>query len=185
MSRRNLDAPKVMFPFFRKSANQAMIERLHGEIVTAARDPVLYTDYAIDDTIDGRFEAFTLLAALVLRRLNAMAPPGPDIAQDLADAVFQHFEAGLRESGVGDASVPKRMKTFAESFQGRAIAYDQALRPGRPALGAALARNVFANRPHDDRLALFTEATARALDAAPLEAFTSGPIPFPDPAKIQ
>jgi cytochrome b pre-mRNA-processing protein 3 len=159
-----------------------MIERLHGEIVTAARNPILFTDYGIDDTLDGRFEAFALLAALVLRRLNAMASPGADIAQDLADAVFRHFEAGLRENGVGDASVPKRMKTFAESFQGRAIAYDQALRSGREALAAALTRNVLSHRPGGDRLARYTEAAAAALDAAPIQAFASGGVPFPDPS---
>jgi cytochrome b pre-mRNA-processing protein 3 len=146
---------------------------------------VLFTDYGVDDTLEGRFEAFTLLAALVLRRLKMMAPPGPDVAQDLADAVFRHFEAGLRESGVGDASIPKRMKTFAESFQGRAVAYDQALRSGHQALSAALTRNVMANRPGADRpgadrLTHYVEAAAAALEAAPLEAFTSGRVPFPD-----
>ncbi|SFK27619.1 cytochrome b pre-mRNA-processing protein 3 [Methylocapsa palsarum] len=171
-----------MFPFYRKSANRAMIERLHGDIVAAARNPVLFTDYGIDDSLDGRFEAFTLLAALVLRRLNAIEAPGPDMAQDLADAVFRHFDAGLRESGVGDASVPKRMKTFTESFQGRAVAYDQALRSGHEALAVALTRNVLSNRPGGDRLARYAEAAAAALERAQIQAFTSGPVPFPDPA---
>jgi cytochrome b pre-mRNA-processing protein 3 len=58
-----------------------MIERLHGEIVAAARNPVLFTDYGIADTFEGRFEALTLHAVLVLRRLNAMPPPAPEIVQ--------------------------------------------------------------------------------------------------------
>lgn len=174
-----------MFPFvFRNFVNHALIERLHAEIVHAARDRVLFTDYGIEDSVEGRFEAFALVASLVLRRLNAMEPPAPDIAQDLGDAVFRHFDAALRESGVGDASVPKRMKTFAESFQGRALAYDQALRSGGPALRAALARNVYAGRLDAGRLTRFVETASCALEQASLGAFTNGPVPFPDPSAV-
>lgn len=174
----------MIFPLFRKSANRTVIERLHGAIVEAARDPVFFTEYGVADTFEGRFEAFALLSAMALRRLNALDPPGPDVAQDLSDAIFKHFEVGLREIGVGDASVPMRMKKLAESFHGRAVAYDRALRADEAALAAALDRNVFGNRPNDGRLTRFTAAAADALNDARIEAFTIGPIPFPAPSGI-
>jgi cytochrome b pre-mRNA-processing protein 3 len=175
-----------MFAFlFRRSVNDPVIERLYAQIVGAARHRVLFTDYGVEDTVEGRFETFALLASLVLRRLKAMAAPGPDIAQDLADAIFRHFDAALRESGVGDVAVPKRMKAIAESLAGRALAYDQALRAGGPALGAALSRNVYADRRDAGRLTRFVEAAAEALHETPLSAFTHGPVPFPDPAAVQ
>ena len=50
------------------------------------------------------------------------------MAQHLVDTVFKHFDRTLREMGVGDTTVPKRMKTMAEAFGGRSAAYDTALR---------------------------------------------------------
>jgi len=180
----NSEIRKMLAWLFRGSANRQLVDRLHGEIVAAARDPALFADYGIADTFEGRFEAMTLHATLVLRQLKAMAPPAPDLAQDLADAVFLHFEATLRQMGVGDPSVPKRMKTLAEAFLGRGAAYDEALRAGGPALAAALARNVYAGRADAARLARFVEAARAALAGASFEAFAEGPVPFPTPASI-
>ncbi|WP_245257424.1 ubiquinol-cytochrome C chaperone family protein [Methylocapsa acidiphila] len=161
-----------------------MIDRLHGEIVAAARNPILFTDYAIEDNFEGRFEAVTLHAALVLRRLNAMPRPGPELAQDLIDAVFRHFDIALRETGIGDIAVPKRMKTLAEAFLGRGAAYDRALTSGEEVLAATLARNVYADRTNAIRLSRYVKATDRALETAQLEVFSIGPVPFPEPSAI-
>ncbi len=168
----------------RRSANRRLVDRLYGEIMAAARDPSLYADYAMADTVEGRFEALTLLATLVLRQLNAMAAPAPDMAQDLADVVFSHLDATLRERGVGDVTVPKRMKTFAEAFLGRAAAYDQALRAGGSALAETLARNVYAGPCDPSRLARYVEATSAALAKTPFETFVNGPVPFPKPMAV-
>jgi cytochrome b pre-mRNA-processing protein 3 len=170
----------MILGLFRRSANRRLIERLHGEIVAAARDPVLFTDYGIEDTFEGRFESVTLHAAFVLRSLNHLPPPGPDMAQDLADAIFGHFDRALREMGVGDTTVPKRMKTLAEAFLGRSAAYDEAVtRGGEAALAASLSRNVYGGRHPAERLGRYAMAIEQALSAAPLEAFTIGPVPFP------
>jgi cytochrome b pre-mRNA-processing protein 3 len=174
----------MVFRLFRRSANRKLIDRLHGEIVAAARDPVLFTEYRIADNFEGRFEMVTLHAVLVLRRLNRMGAPAPEIAQDLADAHFRSFEVALREAGVGDIAVPKRMKTIAEAFLGRGVAYDLALRDGTPALAAALARNVYAGRGNPDRLARYVVAVNQALANVSLEAFTAGQVPFPQPSAI-
>ncbi len=174
----------MVFQLFRRSANRQLIDRLSGEIVTAARDPVLFTEYGIEDSLEGRFEAVTLHAVLVLRRLNRMDPPAPEIAQDLADAIFRSFEIALREMGVGDIGVPKQMKTIAGAFFGRGGAYDYALRGGAPGLNAALARNVYDGRRNPDRLARYVLTSNEALAKVSIEAFTLGPVPFPKPAAV-
>lgn len=166
----------MFFGLFRGAANRRLIDRLHGEIVAAARDPVLFRAYGIGDDIDGRFESLALHAALVLRRLGLLPAPGPEIAQDLADALFRHFDVALREMGVADVGVPKRMRTIAESFLGRANAYDRTLREGHAALCAALARNVYAGRRDADRLARYVEALDKGLAGATLAEFVEGPI---------
>jgi cytochrome b pre-mRNA-processing protein 3 len=175
----------MVLRLFQRSANRQLIDRLSGEIVAAARDPVLFTEYGIEDSLEGRFETLTLHAVLVLRRLNRMDPPAPEIAQDLTDVIFRSFEIALREMGVGDISVPKRMKSVAGAFLGRATAYDMALRRGTPALKASLARNVYDGRKNPDRLARYVETANEALVEASLEAFTRGPVPFPEPAAVR
>jgi cytochrome b pre-mRNA-processing protein 3 len=175
----------MVLRLFGHSANRQLIDRLSGEIVAAARDPILFTEYGIEDSLEGRFEAVTLHAALVLRHLNRMGPPAPEIAQDLTDAIFRSFEIALREMGVGDISVPKHMKTIAGAFLGRAGAYDRALRGGAPGLNAALARNVYDGHKNPDRLARYVETANESLAKASLEAFTLGPVPFPEPAAVR
>jgi cytochrome b pre-mRNA-processing protein 3 len=173
-----------MFRLFRLSANRAVIDRLSGEIVAAARRPALFAEYGIEDSVDGRFEALTLHAALVLRRLNRMPPPGPEMAQDLADSIFRSFDAALRERGIGDLSVPRHMKTFAAAFLGRAAVYDLSLKGGAQGLSAALLRNVYAGYGNPDRLARYVRVAVEALDKAALEDFLAAKIPFPEPAAI-
>ena len=75
----------------------------------------------------------SLHTILVLRALRELPPPADEVAKDLTDAFFQDLDASLREMGVGDTVVPKRMKKLAAAFYGRAHAYDAASRRGRRA----------------------------------------------------
>lgn len=169
---------------FGNAKNRTTIDRLHGEIVAVARDPAFFTSYSVMDTFEGRFEVLTLHAWLVLRRLAALPSPAPEIAQDLIDTLFRHFDIALRELGVGDTSVPKRMRHLAEAFLGRCQAYDAALRAGHETLAAALARNVYAGAGDARRLAHYVEAADRTLASAPIAAFSRGPVPFPAPSNM-
>jgi cytochrome b pre-mRNA-processing protein 3 len=175
-----MESKVMIFGLFRGRRNASVIERLHTDIVTAARDPVLFTDCGIADTIDGRFESIALHAALALRRLKQLPEPGPEIAQDLADAIFRHFDIGLREMGVSDTGVPRRMRDLAEAFLGRANAYTEALaQPGaarHAALVAALSRNVFTDAQSGEHLARYAERSDAALMQMSLADFLKGPI---------
>ena len=178
-----------------RRANRNLIEQLHGEIVAAARRPALYTDFQAPDTLDGRFEMIALHAGLVLRRLSAISGLGEDtaqdLAQDLADCVFRHFDDALREIGVGDTSVPKRMKKMAEAFYGRNKAYAEGLAdPISEGLEKALARNVYgveslADAPAAPALASYARACAVALEAHGVADFAAGRIIFPEPSASQ
>ena len=171
-----------MIRLFRRNANAGVIDRLYAATVVNSRHEALYRVLEIPDTFEGRFESVSLHAILVLRRLQSCAAPGPDMAQDLVDTVFRHFDRTLREMGVGDTTVPKRMKVLAEAFLGRSAAYDAALRAGEPALAAALARNVYSGRRDAAALARYVAASAAALDEAPLQLFIDGTVPSVDPA---
>lgn len=130
-----------MLGLWRRRAEGAdRIAVLHDSIVAASRDPALYGADALPDTVDGRFESLTLHVLLVLRRLRALPAPAGDVAQELVDMVFARLEVALRESGIGDFGVPKRMKKLAQGFYDRSAAYDAALDEGGAApLASALA----------------------------------------------
>lgn len=183
LGQRRTRIDKVMiFGLFRGRVNGRLIQRLYAEIVAAGRDPVLFTDYGIADSLEGRFEALVLHAALVLRRIEALPQPGPQIAQDVADALFRHFDIALRELGVSDTRVPKQMKNMAEAFFGRAMAYHAALPQGEAALADALSRNVYDGRIDGKALARYVLRLDAGLAQMSLPQLLAGPIPFVSPA---
>jgi cytochrome b pre-mRNA-processing protein 3 len=174
----------MLSSLFRGATNRKVIDRIHGEIVAAARDRALFTDYGIEDTLEGRFEAVVLLSAIVVHKLQALPDPAHEVAQDVTDALFRQFDAALREMGVGDTTVPKRMKTIAEAYLGRVKAYQDAFAKDRLALAPALSRNVYAGKNDGVRLARYVGALSDRLEDLALEDFLNGPIPFPKPRDI-
>lgn len=167
-----------------RRASKALIEQLRGEIVAAARRPALYETLGAPDRIDGRFELLTLHVGLVLRRLVAIGGLGQDIAQDLVNSVFLHFDDTLREMALSDVSVSKRLKKIKAAFYGRNAAYALALDSGsRADLEQALARNVYGasgGAPGARGLADYVAAVDASLAGAPLEDFATGRFRFPE-----
>lgn len=169
-----------------RRANRTLIEQIHGEIVAAARAPALYAQWAVPDTLDGRFEMVVLHAGLAMRRLGKLGGVALQIAQDLVDCVFRHFEDALRQIGIGDAGVVKRVKGMIESFYGRNLAYAQALDAAdAEALAAALARNVYgvgdlAAAPQARDLAAYVLRAASAFDRLGIDDFSAGRFRFPE-----
>jgi cytochrome b pre-mRNA-processing protein 3 len=169
---------------------------LYGAAVSAARSPVLFgPGYAAPDTLDGRFDLVGLHAALLIRRLRRDPDPrGPALAQAVFDAMFSDMDQTLREMGVGDLVVGKRVRRMWEAFHGRARAYEAALDAGdETALARALARNVWRGAAPGSgpdgmpgapalRLAAYARAADAALAHQPLAALAAGEVAFPPPA---
>lgn len=170
---------------FRRPFSRVVIDRLHGEIVAMVRQPALYRDFGVEDTFEGRFELLALFSTLVIRRLVLLGPPGPEIAQELTDALFSGLDATLREMGVGDLSVPRRMNRLAGALLGRRQAYEEGLADDDQAiLSAAIARNVFggAFEPGDPRvmrLLGYTGMLCSVLSQLKIENFTSDKLGLP------
>jgi cytochrome b pre-mRNA-processing protein 3 len=130
-----------LFRIFGNSAANEAADRILAAAMQASRDPDLYGEGRVPDTMDGRFELAIAFAVLALLRLKA-APDADRVAQVYTDKLFRLFDAGLRESGVGDLSVARRMKALASAFYGRLAAYQAALADERH-LAAALGRNIW------------------------------------------
>jgi cytochrome b pre-mRNA-processing protein 3 len=183
----------MILPAFRRTVHGNKIPALYGMIVAQARLGAFYTDYGIPDTVQGRFELLVLHLILVLRRLGR-DPQTAKISrwgrrespsQLLFDAFCRDLDANLREMGVGDMGVPRRMRRFGEEFYGRQAAYQAALEgTDPPALENALARNIFEVENVDarvSRLADYMRAAAARLEDAGIETLVSGATVFPDP----
>jgi cytochrome b pre-mRNA-processing protein 3 len=149
------------------------------------RRPALYQALQAPDRIDGRFELLTLHAGLVLRRLKALGGLADAIAQELVNSVFLHFDDTLREMGLSDIAVSKRLKAMGRAFYGRNAAYAAALDDGSAArLAAALARNVYGGAgpdaaPRAGPLAFYVASLDAALAAIPMDEFATGRFRFP------
>jgi cytochrome b pre-mRNA-processing protein 3 len=128
-----------------------------------ARAPELFETCGIPDTLDGRFDSLALHAALVIERLRR-EPDGETLAQVFFDAMFKHLDLTLREIGVQDLGVGRRIKIMAEGFHGRALAYREAMAGGPTPLAEVLRRNAFGGRPPADAACVERlEAHVRAL----------------------
>lgn len=129
---------------FSSDDHDCTVRRVYELIVAKARQPALYETLRVPDTFEGRFDMLTLLAVLVMRRLGRGPEAAHELAQALLDAMFMDMDRSMRETGVGDLSVGKRVRRLAEIFFGRAKAYRDALASGNEAeLRSALLRNVF------------------------------------------
>jgi cytochrome b pre-mRNA-processing protein 3 len=155
---------------------------LYGAAVGAARDKLLYETLGVPDTLDGRFDLIAVHAFLVIHRLKALPEPGPALAQAVFDAMFSDMDISLREIGVSDLRIGKRVRAMWEAFHGRAKAYGEALEAGdEAALAAALARNVWRGAPPDgapQALARLVVAQSAQLAGQDLAALAAGVARF-------
>ena len=171
----------MIFGLFRRKKSDETISSLYGAIVAQARNPVFYRDLGVADTAEGRFEMIVLHVFLVLHRLKEEPPERRELGQALFGVLFLDLDRGLREMGVGDLKVPKRIRKMGESFYGRVKVYDDALASDDTrALERALARNVL-GRPEADTgtFASYVRAASAELASLPFERLASGEVVFP------
>jgi cytochrome b pre-mRNA-processing protein 3 len=149
---------------------------LERQVIARARAPRFFAGLAVPDTMDGRFDMVTLHAWLVLVRLQAAGET--EAAQAFTDALFVGFDEALREQGVSDMGMGKRMKAMANAFYGRLAAYGEARSDAE--LAEALARNVWRGAAVDANaraLAAYVQSARLALAGSPPETPDFGPLP--------
>ncbi|BCP53361.1 ubiquinol-cytochrome c chaperone [Kaistia sp. 32K] len=168
--------------FARNRRNEAIAYSLYGAIVAQAREPVLYTEFAVPDTLDGRFDMVVLHGFLLFHRLKSESEADRQVGQDVFDIFLKDMDGTLREMGVGDISVPKKLKKMAEAFFGRIRAYDEALESGdHAALVDAIARNVFPDGAPEgaaERIADYAESSVRSLSTQTFDSILSGRLHY-------
>ena len=173
-----------MFGFIRRSHERQAARRLYSAILARARQGTFYEEFGVPDTIDGRFDMVALHAFLVLHRLKRDRPVTARLSQALFDLMFIDMDENLREMGVGDLSVGRRVKDMAKAFLGRVAAYEDALaQADGEALAAALGRNLFRGVRTDGgqvaAMANYVRRQESALSGLTLEALVAGDLVWP------
>jgi cytochrome b pre-mRNA-processing protein 3 len=203
----------MILKLFRSSSPAANIRDLYGAIVAQARRPAFYMEpgmgeaagYGVPDTVEGRFDLIVLHLVLVLFQIGDQAGLAPAagksgdqvparrvIGQNLFDEFCRDLDDNLREMGVGDLTVPKKMRGFAEAFYGRQAAYVAAFAANdQRELENALARNIFDETKAGVgpmRLAAYARAALSQFKAQGQDAFEAalwrGEPSFPEPETV-
>ena len=131
--------------WFRRPAFEREAHDLYVILVRQARLPVFYRDLGVPDTPEGRFEIVVLHVFLLINRLNVEVERTRELSQQVFDVMFGDMDSALREMGVGDIGVGKRVKHMVQSFYGRVSVYEEGLAAEDNSLQAAFARNIFAD----------------------------------------
>ncbi|MDP6817106.1 MAG: ubiquinol-cytochrome C chaperone family protein [Alphaproteobacteria bacterium] len=182
----------------RRAGERERALSLYIAAVEQARRPGFYTDCGVADSVDGRFDLIVLHVFLVIRALRRSAEPGKRLSDLIFKIMMDDMDMNLREMGVGDLRVGKRVKSMARAFYGRAAAYDSAFdadRDGAAAAGdgagdggeegleAALLRNIYgAEEPQPgeiERLLRYVRGAEEALAGQPHEDLLGGETAFP------
>jgi cytochrome b pre-mRNA-processing protein 3 len=176
----------MILRLFRRTPRVDTIACLYGMIVAQARAPAFYQIYGVPDTVDGRLEMIMLHAVLILQRLEREPETVRALGQGIFDRFCRDMDESMREMGVGDLAVPRKMRKIGEAFYGRQATYRAALvASDQQPLAAALQRNVFAGGSGGagvDRLAAYVREAVRGL--AGQNGFEQAQLAFPDPEQV-
>lgn len=170
---------------FRPRSALVVGRKLYAAAVEKSRRPGLYGDFGVPDTVEGRFEIYTLHVVLLLDRLRGNGPQAAEVSQALFDTYVSALDDALREMGVGDLSVGKKMRRLGEAFYGRVRSYEAAFAdlPEVEGLEALLERTVYAEAgaAHAQDLAAYVLAERQALAAEPLQRLLEGQAGWANP----
>ncbi len=174
----------MIFNLFQNKSRkiEPIADDLYRQIVAAARQPEFYLSYGVEDSVTGRFELIMLHAYLFFYRLKEEDEEARALGQAVFGRFFQDMDDSLREQGVGDLSIPKKIKKMAQSFYGHIQAYDLARDESPAALAIALSRNIYGTeaeaRPEATGLAQYVVASSEKLKLQSVADFSKGELTF-------
>jgi cytochrome b pre-mRNA-processing protein 3 len=168
---------------FAPPAAQGAGRALFASAAQQARRPDFYLAFGVADTVEGRFELYTLHVALLLIRLKGEGQIAAQTAQHLFDAYVRSLDDALRDLGVADVKVGRKMKALGQAFYGRLKAYEEAIEklPDSLELETVLSRTAFEERPGRQAAALaaYVARADGALRAQALQDLLQGRAGWP------
>ena len=171
-----------MFSMFRPKRKPFEDEAfaLYNSAMKASRNPYLYKTCGVEDSLEGRFEMICLHVVLIIHRLNEDYERTAELSQSLFDAMFADMDQSLRQIGIGDMGIPRRMKHMMKSFNGRIHVYTEALEArSRKKLEEAIKRNIFNSlKKNSDKLVEYVMRQKKHRKKADIDQLIDGEVSF-------
>jgi cytochrome b pre-mRNA-processing protein 3 len=157
--------------------DRAPVRPLWNWAVAEARAPEWYATCGIADSLPGRFDALTLVLAMVMLRMEREpALIGPSAL--LAELFVEDMDGQLRQAGVGDLVVGKRIGKLMGALGGRIAALREGLSADDAALAEVARRNATLGEGGDPaKIAARLRNLAGRLDGVAGEALLAGNVP--------
>lgn len=156
--------------------------QIYGAVVTQARHPAFFAETGVPDTPEGRYEVIVLHLFLVLERLRGAGEAGVDTSRRLIETFVTDMDDQMREMGVSDLTVPKKVKRAAALFYERSEAYRAALGHADGAELAAVLRNAVPETGERAAwLAAYMREAVAALEGQLAGTLLGGVVEFPAP----
>jgi cytochrome b pre-mRNA-processing protein 3 len=163
--------------------------KLYGAIVAQARLPLFYQEFGVPDTLEGRYLVLSLNLFVVLHRLKREGGEDAVLSQEIADRFKEDMETVLREVGVSDLSIPKKMRGLAASSAALLQAYEKALAKGEGMLAETIADALPIEgeeaKAAGTHLAHYLMECVRSLESEPDAELLVGAVRFPDVAAMR
>ncbi len=169
----------MIFGIFRKKPATEAVYAVYSAIVAQSRQPRFYADWGVPDTVTGRFDMISVHMALLFRRLRCDDADVRSFGQAVFDLFFKDMDRSLREMGVTDLGVPRKIQEMGNIFYGLLANLNEALDRGDPAeVEAVLTRNLFDEGAPGSaaELARYAFAAAARLETQSLDAIVRGRI---------
>lgn len=173
--------------FNRKPRFSDEVQKLYVRIIEQSRQEVFYTDLEVADTVEGRFDMIVLHSFAIMRKLKHHQDQTAEFNQSLFDLMFADFDQNLRELGVGDMGLAKRVPKMAEAFYGRITVYEDGLNAddADQSLKEALDRNLYRKTKVEPEslnlMALYLRACVQSLETQDVSRLLAGQVDFPEP----
>ncbi len=129
-----------------KNKNKNIVElsnQIYKLIIKQSRIKDFYSTLSIPDTIDGRFEMIILHFFFIDNALNKKIKDQEAIYREILEIMYKDFDMSLREMGVGDLSVGKKIYHMTEAFSGRIVAYRNVSKKNKDEVAKSLKKNVY------------------------------------------
>lgn len=169
----------MILSLFKKNSDSAPVYAVYNAIVAQSRQPVFYAEWGVPDTVTGRFDMISLHMALLFRRMRSDDKQSKEFSQAVFDLFFKDMDRSLREMGVGDLSISKRIQKMGNLFFGLLAAVNAAMDArNMQGLDDVLSRNIYAEieNPPVRKLSEYLVAQSEFLDGQSIPTIMAGTL---------
>jgi cytochrome b pre-mRNA-processing protein 3 len=163
-------------------------QRIYQKTMVQSRNECFYETGRVKDSYNGRMEILCFHLSVVLFYLRKFGDNGASLSQSIYDVMIDDFDVALREEGLSDTGVSRRIKPLAKMFFERAHSYAHSLEDHDghiPNIGEAIEKHivpVLESAPQNiEFFTSYAEEYAKILENLSFEALSQADFSFPKP----